>query len=76
MRTEPKLISARNYAAQAEAGLRKWARAPANYKNRDFDVFFAELAAGIIKNAVHFAIPDNGEIFDDDLKGLVVATCI
>ncbi len=38
---------------------------------RDFDVFFAELAAGIIKNAVHFAIPDNGEIFDDDLKGLV-----
>jgi len=64
-------ISAKNYAAQAEAGIMKWAAAPANYKYRDYDVFFCEMFARAIKNAVHFAIPDNGDIFDDDLRGLV-----
>lgn len=65
------MISAKNYAAKAEAGIAKWAAAPANYEKREYDVFFCEMFIRLIKDAVHFAIPDNGEIFNDDLKGLV-----
>jgi hypothetical protein len=64
------MISARNYAAHAEAGIVRWASSPFDYKHRDYDTFFCTLIAKSIKDAVHFAIPDNGEIFDDDLKGL------
>lgn len=64
------MISAKNYAAKAEAGLRRWASALDYYELRDIDVFLANKYAELIKSANHFAIPDNGEIFDDELKGL------
>lgn len=64
------MISAINYAAQAEKGLRQWAGAKADYKYRELDVFSAGMMANIIKSAKHFTIPDNGRLFDDKLKGL------
>jgi hypothetical protein len=65
------MISAKNYAAQAEAEIRRLASAQFDYKHKDYDLFCYETFSSLIKEAVHFAIPDNGEIFDDDLKGLV-----
>lgn len=68
------MISARNYAAQAEAGINRWASAKASYKYRDLDVAICGSIAKSIKDAVHFAIPDGGVIFDDDLKGILNTT--
>jgi hypothetical protein len=64
------MISAINYAAQAERGLRHWSAAPADYKYRDCDVFISEMMANVIKKAQHFTVPDDGRLFDDKLKGL------
>lgn len=67
-------ISARNYAAQAVAGIRDWAKRAQSlsaYENVAIDAAMVEGVAKSIESSVHFAIPDNGEIFDDDLKGLV-----
>lgn len=66
------VITARNYAAQAEFAVRKWSALAlrAGYPDREYDSAACELLASSIKRAVHFAIPDNGQIFDDDLKGL------
>ena len=64
------MISAINYAAQAERGLRRWSAAPADYKFREYDVVVSEMMANIIKKAQHFTVPDEGRLFDDKLKGL------
>lgn len=64
------MITAKNYAAQAEAGIREWPNRFIEYKNKKLDVFMAKYFADEIKNAVHFAIPDNGVLFDDELKGI------
>lgn len=61
------MITAKNYAAQAEKFLREDLR---GYMTaRDYaslmDQFVNE-----IKQSVHFALPDTGSIFDDDKKGI------
>jgi hypothetical protein len=62
-------ITAKNYAAQAEAALRKNPRtlycSDLTRERKNACVF-----ADGIKNAAHFAIPDGGKILDDGLKGL------
>lgn len=60
-------ITARNYAAAAEAGVLRWAAHPEVKKP---DKAGAVFVAGMIGSAAHFAIPDLGRIFDDNLKGL------
>jgi hypothetical protein len=65
------MITARNYAAQAEKGLLE-------YRNMLDDEFIVDksllnaFSAGISR-AVHFALPDGGSIFDDDLRGIAGA---
>lgn len=62
------MISARNYAAQAERSLRNVAEVNAGryvLSSRN-----AMYLSETIKKAQHFAIPDNGILFDDGLKGL------
>jgi hypothetical protein len=63
------MITARNYAAQAEAGL-IWYSDRCFKMGRKIDAFKTRVLAYMIKNSVHFVIPDDGEIFDDDLRGL------
>jgi hypothetical protein len=61
------MISAKNYAAQAERDF-------LNYSKEISDKIRSNLYARFataINSAVHFAMPDNGQIFDDQLKGLV-----
>jgi hypothetical protein len=63
------VITARNYAAQAEAGLLRYAdRCEKIGFKRDAES--ARKLSSAIKHSVHFAIQDGGEIFDDKLKGL------
>jgi hypothetical protein len=61
------MITAKNYAAQAEKDLR------VNFKTmclkKDFERV-TKIFTDEIKNAVHFALPDNGVIFDDEKKGI------
>ena len=61
-------ITAKNYAAQAQAGLKLWADATAHLYSKDAKAV-RELSASI-GDAVHFALPDNGRIMEDGLKGL------
>lgn len=66
-------ITARNYAAQAERGLREYCealRAGKPYPYWDYDVRNLEKIIGILGRAVHFVLPDGGTIFDDKLRGL------
>lgn len=61
-------ITARNYAAQAQSGLKAWADAVEHVYSQDAKAVreFSES----IGEAVHFALPDNGRIMEDGLKGL------
>ena len=61
------MITAKNYAAQAEKDLRVGFKAMCLEKDfeRVTSIFTNE-----IKNAVHFALPDTGVIFDDEKKGI------
>lgn len=63
------MITARNYASQAETGMISWSR---KCRDRGYVVDSEHCISTAFKIAesVHFALPDNGEIFDDDLKGL------
>ena len=61
------MITAKNYAAQAERSLRIIAEVNAGHEMTSTT---ALCLAETIKAAQHFAIPDNGRLFDDDLKGL------
>lgn len=60
----------RNYAAQAESALIKMSKKTLPYKQGEDDAFMYKIIASTIKGAVHFSIPNNGMIFDDDLKGI------
>ncbi|MFI3197737.1 MAG: hypothetical protein QX196_05365 [Methylococcaceae bacterium] len=62
------MISARNYAAQAERSLRVVSENNAGRFDRTAN--YALHLSETIKKAQHFAIPDNGALFDDGLKGL------
>lgn len=61
------MITAKNYAAQAERGLILFADLPEVHEE---DRQFAKSLSEIIHDCTHFVIPDDGEIFDDELKGL------
>ncbi len=61
------MITAKNYAAQAERGLILFAELP---EVHEVDREFAKSLSEIIRDSIHFVIPDDGEIFDDELKGL------
>jgi len=60
------MITAKNYAAQAEKSIFKQAYV---FTQAEKPRLYKLLLA--MKNAVHFAIPDNGVIFDDNNNGLV-----
>ena len=61
------MITAKNYAAQAEKFLRENLR---GYMTaRDYDSLMDQFVDEI-KHSVHFALPDTGSIFDDDKKGI------
>ena len=64
------MITAINYAAQAERGLRAWTSSRVDYEYREEDIYSSEMLARLIRKSEHFAVPDNGRIFDDNLKGL------
>jgi hypothetical protein len=61
------VITAKNYAAQAEKCLRTGFKAMCLEK--DFERV-TSIFTDQIKNAVHFALPDTGVIFDDEKKGI------
>lgn len=64
-------VTARNYAAQAERDLRRWAEiAPKADAKFAIDAIMAQSMARLINEAVHFALPDDGRIFDDGLRGI------
>lgn len=65
------MISAKNYAAHAERAMREWGSTMRDYPHKDSDVIATQILADVIKDSVHFAIPDDGIIFGDNLKGLV-----
>lgn len=62
------MITAMNYAAQAERALREYSKTLAGRDKLAHETSL--LTAGSIKNAKHFAIPDGGIVFDDDFRGL------
>lgn len=64
------MINALNYAAQAESALTVIANSLTGYQHSELDAWMCKSFAKLIKTAVHFVIPDDGAIFDDDLKGL------
>ena len=66
------MITARNYAAQAEHGLMEWAKLNSKYGSfSKEDCEAARYMAKSIRDSVHFAINDGGHIFDDQYHGLV-----
>lgn len=64
------MITARNYAAQAEHGLHMFCES--NHENPSFstDVAAAEAMSEMARVGVHFVLNDEGELLDDSLKGL------
>lgn len=63
------MITARNYAAQAENDLRKAAKEFASVNDADRASAMLH-TANKIKKAVHFSMPDNAEILNDGFKGI------
>jgi hypothetical protein len=61
------MITAKNYAAQAEKHLRTDFKKHCNTEDYDY---FMECIVDKIKDSVHFALPDNGQIFSDKLRGI------
>lgn len=72
------MITARNYAAQCVKAMRdgvSQACATRNSRPEMADVIDEYAAAssffaGIVEDAQHFVMPDNGELFDDNLRGI------
>lgn len=60
------MICARNYAAHVQEAMRDWAVHPA-------DKASVEALSECLDASVHFTLPDNGRILDDQLKGLDMA---
>ena len=65
------MITARNYAAQAERALIDWANnAKSKSPKNSRDSMLVKSLADKISESIHFALPDNGELFEDNLKGI------
>lgn len=63
------MITARNYAAQAERDLRIGAES-LKRNGMSVDALIFDAHANLLRDSVKFVIPDGGTIFDDDLRGL------
>jgi len=63
------MITAKNYAAQAEFGMFRAAEIRRK-QGADADAFSIQRIADKIGKAIHFALPDGGKILDDGLKGI------
>lgn len=61
-------ISAKNYSAQAQRALEEYAAALRHRGSADANQ--AALVLDLMNGAQHFALPDNGELFEDGLRGL------
>lgn len=61
------MTQAMNYAAQAQRDLVRWAKANTG---RQPDAVQVRWFADRIGQSVHFSLPDNGELFSDQLRGL------
>ena len=65
------MITARNYAAQAERALIDWANnAKSKSPKNSRDSMLVKSLADKISESIHFSLPDNGELFEDNLKGI------
>ena len=65
------MVTAKNYAAQAERGLKEFFDIAEAVPHSDIDRTLVEVnMLDHIKKAIHFAIPDGGVIIDDDWKGM------
>ena len=67
-------ITAKNYAAQAQAGLKLWADAAAHLYSKDAKAV-RELSASI-GDAVHFALPDNGRVMNAAVNIMAVGQTV
>jgi len=63
------MITARNYAAQAERAMMLMDEKDWQEKGGNWNPIYGAIATGI-HTSVHFAIPDGGKIINDDLRGL------
>lgn len=62
------MITARNYCAQAERGLIETVN---GFKEKyRTDSTLVKFFCSRLKHSVHFALPDNGVLFDDNFKGI------
>ncbi len=64
------MITAKNYAAQALKSLNRFILNSELLNKYGVDLSSAKLISSKINQAVHFAIPDGGKIFDSGFKGL------
>ena len=66
------MITAKNYAAQAEVGLIKHIHyLTTEESERVADIGYVKEVLMYLHSAVKFAMPDNGMVLDDGLKGIV-----
>ena len=63
------MITAKNYAAQAQRGLLNFV-ARLKEAGRPEDAIILSEGIGEIGRAVHFALPDDGSVLDDRLRGI------
>lgn len=69
-------MQAKNYAAQVVKSLDSFIPNYQKFLEKNGDKYFGmevmrlKTLQGVIKNAVHFTIPDGGELLNDNLKGL------
>lgn len=64
------MITARNYAAQAEHAMRQLVNTKKFEKPNAEEIRVLKNIANLIKRSVKFALPDEGELLNDGLKGL------
>ena len=73
------MITALNYAAQVEKSLKEhfsrashgdWIEISSGYDMQDLDNAVSLFYAETINKSVHFVLPEDGIIFDDELKGI------
>lgn len=65
------MITARNFATAAENALTKLRKKfLAEHIGKTEDIDGIDLFLSIIKNAIHFSMPDDGKIVDDELRGI------
>ena len=64
------MITAKNYAAQAEAAIGNFINSASGHSEFEEDVNNCISLQNDIRNAVHFAMPDGGKFFDKNVNGI------